>query len=65
MRRRRGQSEAAIGIAHGVREARPAGDDEQRVAPAELPERRAQRPQGVVPGGALEPAADLDDRQHG
>ena len=59
------QPEAAVGVAHGVREGRPAGDDEQRVALGQLPEHRAQRAQRVVPGAAPEPAADLDDRQHG
>ena len=39
----RPQAEAAIGVAHGVGEARAAGHDEQRMAPAELAERGAQR----------------------
>ena len=39
-------------VAHGVREARPAGDDEQRVALAQLPEDPAERAQRVVPGAA-------------
>ena len=54
MRGLRGQSEAAIGVAHGVGEAGAAGHDEQRMAPAELAERVAQRPQRVVAGPATQ-----------
>ena len=59
MRRRRGQREAAVGVAHGVGEPRAAGDDEQRVALAELAERRAQRAQRLVAGAAAEPPPTL------
>ena len=52
------QSEAAVGVAHGIGEPRAAGHDEQRVALAELGDRRAQRAQRVVAGPAAEPAAD-------
>ena len=48
VRGRRAQPEAAVGVAHGVGEAGAAGHDEQRMALAELAERRAQRPQRVV-----------------
>ena len=58
------QSEAAVGVAHRVGEARAAGHDEQRMALAERAERGAQPPQRVVAGGAAETAADLDDGQH-
>ena len=54
------QAEPAVGVAHGVGEARAAGHDEQPMAPTELAEGGAEARQRVV----ADTAADLDDGQH-
>ena len=60
----RPQTEAAVVLADRVRELRAAGHDEQRMARAQLRDRRAQRAQRAGAGLTPEPAADLDDGQH-
>ena len=59
MRRRRRQREAAVGVADRVGEPRAAGDDEQRVARAELADRRAQCAQRLVAALAASPPPTL------